>query len=90
MDKSINKIIVKVDTVERIVFHFNKKHNEDNTIPQWVIKCKGQTYYCHHLESTVGFSTKETPDNSHTKGSLQFRGKLEIKVENGIITAIVS
>ncbi|VDM10415.1 unnamed protein product [Wuchereria bancrofti] len=40
----------------------------DPTIPQWVIKTKGQTFYVNHLESNVGFSTKETPDNPHTKG----------------------
>lgn len=76
--------------MERIVFHFNKKHNEDKTIPQWVIKSKGQTFYVNHLESEVGFTTKETPDNPHTKGALQFRGKLEIIEENSIITAKIS
>jgi hypothetical protein len=47
----------------------------------WVIKAKGETYYVNHVdvESGVGFSTKETPDNIHTKGSLKFKGKLLIK-----------
>ena len=72
---------------ERIVFHFNKKHNEDSNIPQWIVKTKGSTFYVNHLESYVGFSTKETPDNSHTKGALQFKGCLEISEENNIVTA---
>jgi hypothetical protein len=46
----------------------------------WVIKVKGSTYYVDHVdvESGVGFSTKETPDNISTKGSLKFKGKIEI------------
>ena len=63
---------------ERVVFHYNKAHNKDQTLPPWVVKYKGQTYYIHHLVSEVGFSTKETPESEHTKGSLQFRGHLEI------------
>lgn len=73
------------EEIERIVFHYNKKHNEDQTIPQWVIKHKGQTYYVNHLVSQVGFQTKETPGSEHTKGSLQFKGKLAIvESEDGI------
>jgi hypothetical protein len=76
------KIIFQDTDVQRIVFHYNKAHNQDQTIPPWVIKHKGQTYYVHHLDSRVGFSTKETPDNEHTKASLMFRGKLSIIEEN--------
>lgn len=70
------------DKPERIVFHYNKKHNEDQTIPQWIIKHKGVTYYVNHLISTIGFSTKETPDNPATKAALQFVGKLTITEDN--------
>jgi hypothetical protein len=73
----------------RIVFHYNKKHNDDQSIPQWVVKHKGQTYYVNHLESEVGFSTKETPDNEHTKGSLLFRGHLQITTINDETTAFI-
>lgn len=81
--------IFKTESQERIVFHYNKKHNEDTNIPQWIIKVKGQTFYVHHLNSEVGFSTKETPGNPHTKGSLQFKGVLTITEENEIITATI-
>ena len=78
----------KIESSYRIVFHYNKKHNEDQSIPTWVVKAKGKTYYVDHLDSRVGFSTKETPDNPHTKGSLQFRGKLTIvEDEDGVKTA---
>jgi hypothetical protein len=42
-------------------------HLQDSKIPMWTIKHKGNTYYVNHLdvEPGVGFSTKETPDNSH-------------------------
>lgn len=62
----------------RIVFHYNKAHNEDQEIPMWVIKYKGQTFYVDHVDSQIGFSTKETSNNPHTKGSIMFRGNLEI------------
>lgn len=60
------------------MFHFNKKHIENPTIPMWVIKAKGETYYVQHVDCSVPWSTKETPDNSHTKGS--------IKINNCLVT----
>lgn len=72
---------------KKIVFHFNKAHLADPSIPMWVIKSKGQTYYIDHLDSKVGFSTKETPENEHTKGSLKFSGVLTIIEEDQRRTA---
>lgn len=72
--------MVKIDKRTEIIFHFNKMHLQDANIPMWVIKAKGETYYVEHvdMEAGVGFSTKETPDNPSTKGSIKFKGKLEI------------
>lgn len=57
-----------------IVFHFNKAHLANPTVPMWVIKAKGETLYVNHVDfKNVSFSTKETPDNLHTKGSLKFK-----------------
>jgi hypothetical protein len=39
----------------------------------WVVKTKGKTYYVEHVECSVPWSTKETPDNSHTKGSIKVK-----------------
>lgn len=81
-----------VDITQRneIIFHFNKKHLEDNKIPMWTIKVKGETFYIHHLNSSIGFSTKETPDNPHTKGSIKFRGRLKIEPnENNELIATI-
>ncbi len=74
---------------EEIVFHFNKKHLETPTIPMWVVKCRGDTYYVNHIDVSpgVGFSTKETPDNPHTKGSIKFKANLMIEEQNNIINA---
>lgn len=55
------------------MFHFNKGHLANPDIPMWVIKAKGQSYYVHHVDCAAPFSTKETPDNPTTKGSLKFR-----------------
>jgi len=60
------------------VFHFNKKHLEDQTVPMWVLKTAGETFYVNHVDCEIPWSTKETPDNSHTKGS--------IKVKNVLLT----
>lgn len=56
-----------------VVFHFNKKHLEDQTIPMWVLKFHGETYYVNHVDCSVPWSTKETPDNNHTKGSIKVK-----------------
>jgi len=55
----------------------------------WVVKCRGDTYYVHHVDVSpgVGFSTKETPNNPHTKGSIKFKANLNISVEQNKTTA---
>lgn len=73
-----------------IIFHFNKKFLEDNSIPMWIIKHKGKTHYVDHVTSEVGFSTKETPDNPHTKGSIKFKGSVEFYEEDGKRMALVT
>ena len=65
------------------MFHFNKKHLEGETVPMWVIKSHGVTFYINHLSSDIAWSTKETPDNEHTKGSIKFKNcKLTIDDDN--------
>lgn len=59
--------------LNELVFHFNKKHLEDPDIPMWVIKAKGQTFYVDHVTCNIGWSTKETPDNPHTKGAIKIK-----------------
>lgn len=77
---------------DTIIFHFNKKHLEDPNIPMWVIKTKGQTHYVHHVnvDKGVGFSTKQTPSNNHTKGSIKIKGIVNITTENGLIIANIT
>ncbi len=59
---------------KNIVFHFNKAHLADPSIPMWTLKIEGQTFYCKHIEfENCSFSSKETPDNPHTKGSIKFK-----------------
>ena len=56
----------------------------------WVLKVKGQTHYIHHLVSEIGFSTRETPDNAHTKGSLRLKGDIRISEEDGKTVAYIT
>jgi hypothetical protein len=81
--------MLNIETRTEIILHFNKMHLQDPTIPMWVIKAKGQTYYVNHIDvdAGIGFSTKETPDNPHTKGSLKFKGKINITTIDEGITA---
>ena len=65
-----------------VVFHFNKKHLEDQTIPMWVLKTAGETFDVNHVDCEMPWSTKETPDNSHTKGSLKLKDALMVIDEN--------
>ncbi|HEX5186506.1 MAG TPA: hypothetical protein VFV86_06410 [Nitrososphaeraceae archaeon] len=82
-------MIFQDETINRIVFHFNKASNKDATIPTWVVKHKGISYYVNHVVSLIGFETKETPDSEHTKGSIQFRGKLKIEKNGETIIATI-
>lgn len=78
--------------VDRIIFHFNKAHLADPTIPMWTIKHRGTTYYVNHVtvEPGIGFKTKETPENPHTKGSIQLKGRLKIwQDEDNTIQALI-
>jgi len=42
----------------------------------WVLKFHGETLYVNHVDCSVPWSTKETPDNSHTKGSIKVKDVL--------------
>lgn len=66
-----------------MVFHFNKHHIVDPTVPPWVIKTKGETFYVKHVECNAPWSTKETPDNPSTKGSLKVKN-VDMKIVDGI------
>lgn len=46
---------------------------EDSNIPMWSIKTRGKTFYVNHVDCEIPWSTKETPANSHTKGSIKIR-----------------
>ena len=65
-----------------LVFHFNKKHLEDDTIPMWIIMAKGKTYYVDHVTSNLPWTTKETPLNIRTKGAIKFKNAL-LQLEDG-------
>lgn len=58
------------------MFHFNKKHLEDQTVPMWVLKTAGETFYVNHVDCEMPWSTKETSDNPHTKGSIKVKNAL--------------
>jgi hypothetical protein len=49
----------------------------------WVIKSHGVTFYVNHVTAEIPWTTKETPDNASTKGSIKFKKcKLTIDSDN--------
>jgi hypothetical protein len=49
----------------------------------WVLKFHGETLYVNHVDCSIPWSTKETPNNSHTKGSIKVKDcLLRIDEEN--------
>lgn len=69
------------------IFHFNRAHLGDPTIPMWTLKAKGQTFSVNHVSSTLPWSTKETPNNPHTKGSIKFKN-CRISIDNNLNATI--
>jgi hypothetical protein len=67
-----------------IDFHFNKGNLQDPTIPMWVVKTKGKSFYVDHVESNATWSTRETPEG-YTKGSLRFKNCF-LKIEDNVAT----
>jgi hypothetical protein len=39
----------------------------------WVVKTHGESFYVNHVSAEIPWSTKETPDNPRTKGSIKFK-----------------
>ena len=39
----------------------------------WVVKTHGETFYVNHVNCELPWSTKETSDNPHTKGSIKVK-----------------
>ena len=49
----------------------------------WVLKTAGETFYVNHVDCEIPWSTKETPDNPSTKGSIKVKNALmQIDLDN--------
>jgi hypothetical protein len=56
----------------------------------WVVKAKGKTYYVNHFTCEIPFSTKETPENNHTKGSIKIKEcLLTIDADNNATASVL-
>lgn len=75
-----------IEDARNIDFHFNKISIEFPFMPMWTLKAKGRSYYLNHIDCTAPWTTRETPDNPSTKGSLRIRrGTISIDAE-GVAT----
>jgi hypothetical protein len=79
---------LEIEESRNIDFHFNKISIEFPFMPMWTLKAKGKSYYLNHIDCEVPWTTRETPDNPSTKGSLRIkRGRISISEEgNATIT----
>ena len=62
-----------IEDARNIDFHFNKISLEFPFMPMWTLKAKGKSYYLNHIDCMAPWTTRETPDNPSTKGSLRIR-----------------
>lgn len=76
MEKQIADQMAKFPLVipecRTIDFHYNKGSTAFPSLPMWVVKAKGQSFYVHHVTANVPWSTRETPDSS-TRGMIRIR-----------------
>ena len=73
------------------MFHFNKGHLQDQTIPMWVLKTHGESFYVNHVHCKLPWDTKETPDNPATKGSIKIKESLlTIDDENNATISVLT
>ncbi len=76
MQKSINDQGFPLEMKsKRVDFSYNRGHNEFPFLPRWIVKMKGKTYYVDHIDSKVGFNTRELEEGS-TRGMLRFNNCL--------------
>lgn len=73
LQEQLDQYPMHIPKAREVVFHFNKGHLFNDLLPMWTVKCKGKTYYVHHVTSTATWSTKETPNHPSTKGSIKFK-----------------
>lgn len=55
----------------------------------WVLKLRGETFYVNHVDCSVPWSTKETPDNAHTKGAIKVKDCLVTIADDNCATICV-
>jgi hypothetical protein len=61
-----------IQDCKTIDFHYNKGSTTFPSLPMWVVKAKGKSFYVHHVTANVPWSTRETPDGS-TRGMIRIR-----------------
>lgn len=75
-----------IENCRVIDFHFNKKHLEIPSIPMWVAKTRGKTFYVNHIECAMPWSTMEKEEGA-TRGMIRVRQATLSIDSNGIARA---
>lgn len=74
LKKLLTSYPIEFPRCKEVVFHFNKGWLFNKTIPMWVVRARGETFYVYHVDTDgVKWSTKEAPDHPSTQGSIKFK-----------------
>lgn len=53
-------------------FSFNKGSLEFDFLPMWMVKANGKSFYVHHIDADIPWTTRELPEGS-TRGMIRFK-----------------
>jgi len=69
-----------MENCSSVDFYFNKAHLQySDVIPRWIIRTKGETFYVHHIDSQIGWSSREL-DSGSTLGMIRLR-KCRVEID---------
>lgn len=81
IDEQFASFPLSFDKCQTVDFHFNKGSIEFPALPMWVVKAKGKSFYVHHVDAQVPWSTRELPEGS-TRGMIRLRNcRMEITAD---------
>lgn len=90
LQEQLSSYPLSIVGAKEVIFHFNTMHLRNPNVPMWVVKAKGKTYYVRHVDAHLPWSTKETPDSRHTKGSIKFKNASVTINEEAVATIVAN
>lgn len=63
---------VTLTNCRNVDFSFNKGSLEFDFLPMWMVKANGKSFYVHHIDADIPWTTRELPEGS-TRGMIRFK-----------------